>query len=49
MSEAPFVKSNMFWIVPAVESVDPEMRVPPSQLSSTNLVIEDWSVRVWST
>ena len=42
---------SMFSIVPAIVSNEPPgwMRSPPSQLSSTNLRIEVWSVSVWST
>ena len=41
----------MFSIEPAIVSNEPPvwMRVPPSQLSSTNFRIELWSTSVWST
>lgn len=41
-------KSNIAFRLPATASMLPGMRGRP-QLSSTNRMIEDWSVSVWST
>ncbi len=43
-----FLKSNMLFRLPEIESKLPEMAGSP-QLPSMNLVIEAWLVSVWST